>query len=76
MVSCCTASASHAQIVFWRRLVADDMDTYLVPPLDGARIKHITPAGMMIVGVELHTRGSGIKGCTTGYRQSWWCVPA
>ena len=49
--------------------------TYALPPLDRARLLHVTPEGLLISGLEVTQRGEGLKGRTERVQQSWWCVP-
>ncbi len=48
---------------------------YALPPLDRARLLHVTDQGLLIAGLEVTQRGDGLKGRTERVRQSWWCVP-
>lgn len=46
--------------------------TWLIPPLDHARVSLIRAGRMIIVGVEEEDRG---RGNVQRYRQAWWVRP-
>jgi hypothetical protein len=56
-------------------LVADDLETYLIPPIDGATLLKVDGRGMLISGTELISRRDTKKARSDGYRQAWWVVP-
>lgn len=56
-------------------LVADDMETYLIPPMDQAVLLQVNERGMLIGGTEVITRRMTHKARSDSFRQAWWVVP-
>ena len=57
-------------------LLAADGVRYVVPVLDHARLVRINADGILITGLEVIPRGTGMKNIKADYYpQTWWCVP-
>jgi hypothetical protein len=61
--------------IYLATLLVDDAGSYGLPPLDRAALHRVTPAGLMIHGMEVHTRNASIKAKAEYWPQVWWCVP-
>ncbi|WP_143694855.1 hypothetical protein [Variovorax sp. JS1663] len=56
-------------------LLRPDGDTYVIPPLDRARIRRVKD-GVLISGLEVVARRRAMKNIKSDrYPQTWWCVP-
>lgn len=56
-------------------LLQPDGETYVIPPLDRARVREIR-GGTLISGVEVIARGHGSKNIKSDdYPQTWYCRP-
>ncbi len=56
-------------------LLQPDGETYVIPPLDRARVREIR-GGILISGVEIIARGHGSKNIKSDdYPQTWYCRP-
>lgn len=56
-------------------LLQPDGETYIIPPLDQARVREIR-GGTLISGVEVIARGRGSKNVKSDdYPQTWFCRP-
>lgn len=61
--------------IFLASLLQPDGETYVIPPLDRARLRRIK-GGILISGVEVVARGIGMKRIKSDdYPQTWFCRP-
>ncbi|QNK67820.1 hypothetical protein [Variovorax sp. PAMC26660] len=61
--------------IFLATLLQPDGETYVIPPLDRARLRRIK-GGILISGVEVIARGMGSKNIKSdNYPQTWFCRP-
>ncbi|NVM87652.1 hypothetical protein FHT32_001291 [Variovorax sp. SG517] len=61
--------------IFLASLLQPDGETYVIPPLDRARLRRIK-GGILISGMEVITRGIGMKRIKSDdYPQTWFCRP-
>lgn len=61
--------------IYLASLVIDADGNYGLPPLDKAGLRRVTATGLMVYGLEVKTRGPGIKANTSYSPQVWWCEP-
>lgn len=61
--------------IFLASLLQPDGETYVIPPLDRARLRRIK-GGILISGIEVIARGIGMKRIKSDdYPQTWFCRP-
>lgn len=61
--------------IFLATLLQPNGETYVIPPLDRARVRRIK-GGILISGVEVIARGMGSKNIKSDYYpQTWFCRP-
>ncbi|WP_418132480.1 hypothetical protein ABL849_17230 [Variovorax sp. 375MFSha3.1] len=61
--------------IFLASLLQPDGETYVIPPLDRARLRRIK-GGILISGMEVIARGIGMKRIKSDdYPQTWFCRP-
>jgi len=61
--------------IFLATLLQPDCETYVIPPLDRARLRRIK-GGILISGIEVIARGIGSKNIKSDdHPQTWFCRP-